>query len=111
ARSPASPRASASSRPRTACAARRLRRVLAAEGLFADDRKQRLPFLPRVVGLVCGRASAAERDVVENARRRWPAVRFDIRAVAVQGPNAVTEVIDAVRALDAEPEVDVIVVA
>jgi exodeoxyribonuclease VII large subunit len=88
-----------------------LRRVLAAEGLFAADRKRPLPFLPRVVGLVCGRASAAERDVVENARRRWPAVRFDIRAVAVQGPNAVTEVIDAVEALDRVPEVDVIVVA
>ena len=87
-----------------------LRRLLAAEGLFAADRKRPLPFLPRAVGLVCGRASAAERDVVENARRRWPAVRFEIRAVAVQGPNAVTEVIEALRALDAEPEVDVIVV-
>ena len=88
-----------------------LRRVLASEGLFAESRKRPLPFLPRVVGLVCGRASAAERDVVENARRRWPAVRFDIRNVAVQGPNAVPEVADAVAALDAAPEVDVIVVA
>jgi exodeoxyribonuclease VII large subunit len=88
-----------------------LRRVLAAEGLFAADRKKPLPFLPRVVGLVCGRASAAERDVVENARRRWPGVRFDIRAVAVQGPNCVPEVIDAIEALDREAEVDVIVVA
>ena len=88
-----------------------LRRVLAAEGLFAADRKRPLPFLPRVVGLVCGRASAAERDVVENARRRWPAVRFELRAVAVQGPNAVTEVIAAVQSLDAEAEVDVIVIA
>jgi len=88
-----------------------LRQLLAAEGLFAADRKHPLPFLPRVVGLVCGRASAAERDVVENARRRWPAVRFDIRAVAVQGPTAVTEVVEALRALDVEPEVDVIVVA
>jgi exodeoxyribonuclease VII large subunit len=87
-----------------------LRRVLAAEGLFAADRKRALPFLPRVVGLVCGRASAAERDVVENARRRWPAVRFDVRPVAVQGPNAVPEVLAAVEALDAEAEVDVIVV-
>lgn len=88
-----------------------LRRVLAAEGLFAAERKRPLPFLPRVIGLVCGRASAAERDVVENARRRWPAVRFDVRAVAVQGPTAVTEVIEAVQRLDGEPEVDVIVVA
>src|SRR5829696_2353470 len=88
-----------------------LRRLLAAEGLFDERRKRPLPFLPRVVGLVCGRASAAERDVVENARRRWPAVRFDVRAVAVQGATAVTDVVAAVRALDAEPEVDVIVVA
>ncbi len=88
-----------------------LRRVLAAEGVFAADRKKRLPFLPRVVGLVCGRASAAERDVVENARRRWPGVRFDIRAVAVQGPNCVPEVIDAIESLDREAEVDVIVLA
>jgi exodeoxyribonuclease VII large subunit len=88
-----------------------LRRVLSAEGLFAADRKKHLPFLPRVIGLVCGRASAAERDVVENARRRWPEVRFDVRAVAVQGPNAVPDVIAAVEALDAEPEVDVIIVA
>ncbi|MBI4943729.1 MAG: exodeoxyribonuclease VII large subunit [Actinobacteria bacterium] len=87
-----------------------LRRVLASEGLFAESRKRPLPFLPRVVGLVCGRASAAERDVVENAQRRWPAVRFDVRNVAVQGPNAVPEVVDAVAALDAAPEVDVIVV-
>lgn len=88
-----------------------LRRLLAAEGLFAADRKRPLPFLPRTVGLVCGRASAAERDVVENARRRWPAVRFEIRAVAVQGNRAVTDVIEAVQALDADPQVDVIVVA
>jgi exodeoxyribonuclease VII large subunit len=88
-----------------------LRRVLAAEGIFAADRKRPLPFLPRVVGLISGRASAAERDVVENARRRWPGVRFDVRSVAVQGPNSVPEVIAAVQVLDAEPEVDVIVVA
>ncbi|HET9658078.1 MAG TPA: exodeoxyribonuclease VII large subunit [Kineosporiaceae bacterium] len=88
-----------------------LRRMLAAEGLFAAERKRPLPFLPRRVGLVCGRASAAERDVVENARRRWPAVAFDIRAVAVQGVRAVPDVVAAVQALDAEPLVDVIVIA
>ena len=87
-----------------------LKVLLAAEGLFSDARKRSLPFLPRTVGLVCGRASAAERDVVENARRRWPAVQFRIREVAVQGVNAVTEVTDAVRLLDRDPEVDVIVV-
>ncbi len=89
----------------------RLKGVLAAEGLFAADRKRPLPFLPRTVGLVTGRASAAERDVLENARRRWPAVRFDVRAVAVQGHLAVEQVTDALRALDRDPQVDVIVLA
>jgi exodeoxyribonuclease VII large subunit len=87
-----------------------LRRILAAEGLFALDRKRPLPFLPQVIGLICGRASAAERDVVENARRRWPAVQFEIRPVAVQGPKAVTEVVAALQELDREPTVDVIVI-
>ncbi|GAB3681983.1 exodeoxyribonuclease VII large subunit [Angustibacter aerolatus] len=88
-----------------------LKRVLAAEGLLAADRKRPLPFLPEVVGLVCGRASAAERDVVENARRRWPAVRFAVRQVAVQGPNAVTQVTAALQELDRNPDVDVIIIA
>ncbi|MDQ1666881.1 MAG: exodeoxyribonuclease large subunit [Actinomycetota bacterium] len=87
-----------------------LRSVLAAEGLFAADRKRALPFLPAVVGLICGRASAAEKDVVENARRRWPAVRFRIEEVAVQGPSAVTDVAEALQRLDRDPEVDVIVI-
>jgi exodeoxyribonuclease VII large subunit len=89
----------------------RLRRMLDTEGLFAAERKRRLPFLPRVVGLVCGRGSAAEHDVLENARRRWPAVRFRVEAVAVQGPSAVIQVVDALRALDRDAEVDVIVLA
>ena len=88
-----------------------LKRVLAAEGLFDADRKRPLPFLPRVVGLVCGRESKAEHDVVVNARARWPQVEFDIREVAVQGPNAVGEVCRAVAALDADARVEVIVVA
>ena len=88
-----------------------LRKTLAAEGLFAPERKRPVPFLPRAVGLVTGRASAAERDVVENARRRWPAVQFRIENVAVQGPYAVTEVIAALQRLNAEPDVDVIVIA
>jgi exodeoxyribonuclease VII large subunit len=87
-----------------------LRNLLAAEGLFADSRKLPLPFLPRKIGLICGRASAAEHDVVENAKRRWPAVAFEIREVAVQGSNAVTEVSSAIKELDAMPDVDVIIV-
>ncbi|MFJ5828409.1 exodeoxyribonuclease VII large subunit [Streptomyces sp. NPDC093089] len=88
-----------------------LKRSLAAEGLFAPDRKKPLPFLPHRIGLVCGRASAAERDVLENARRRWPAVSFEVRNVAVQGVKAVPQVVQALRELDADDEVDVIVVA
>jgi len=88
----------------------RLRRSLADEGLFAPERKRPLPFLPRMVGLICGRDSAAERDVLDNAARRWPAVRFRVREVAVQGAYAVTEVTDALQELDADPAVDVIIV-
>ena len=87
------------------------RRLLAAEGLFAAERKRKLPFLPDTVGLICGRDSAAERDVVENARRRWPAVRFEIRNVAVQGPRAAADVIEALQSLDRLDQVDVIVVS
>ncbi|WP_304453512.1 exodeoxyribonuclease VII large subunit [Nocardiopsis sp. YSL2] len=88
-----------------------LRRTLSAEGLFEAARKRPLPFLPSTVGLVCGRDSAAERDVLENGRRRWPAVRFEVRPVAVQGDRAVREVMEALKDLDARPEVDVIIVA
>ena len=89
----------------------RLKRLLHAEGLFAPERKRPLPFLPHKVGLVTGRASAAERDVLENARRRWPAVRFRVEAVPVQGPMAVPAMVDALHRLDADREVDVVVIA
>ncbi|MBO0774558.1 MAG: exodeoxyribonuclease VII large subunit [Actinobacteria bacterium] len=89
----------------------RLRRALAAEGLFAAERKRRLPFLPGTVGLICGRDSAAERDVQRNASRRWPAVRFRVEECAVQGTYAVAEVTAALQRLDADPAVDVIVIA
>ncbi|MFI8926219.1 exodeoxyribonuclease VII large subunit [Streptomyces sp. NPDC053474] len=88
-----------------------LKKTLAGEGLFAADRKRPLPFLPQLIGLVCGRASAAERDVLENARHRWPAVRFEVRNVAVQGVHAVPQVVQAVKELDELAEVDVIIVA
>jgi len=88
-----------------------LKRTLAGEGLFDADRKKPLPFLPDAVGLVCGRGSAAEKDVVDNARHRWPALRIELREVAVQGPTAVAQVSRAVQELDASGLVDVIVVA
>jgi exodeoxyribonuclease VII large subunit len=89
----------------------RRRTALAAEGLFAMERKRRLPFLPGTIGLICGRDSAAERDVLQNAARRWPAVRFRVEQVAVQGPYAIEEIIAALQRLDADPAVDVIIIA
>jgi exodeoxyribonuclease VII large subunit len=88
-----------------------LKRVLAAEGLFDAGRRVPLPFLPAVVGLVCGRESKAEHDVVVNAQARWPQVEFVIREVAVQGVSAVPQVSKAIAELDADPRVEVIVVA
>ncbi|MDT4906972.1 MAG: exodeoxyribonuclease large subunit [Pseudonocardiales bacterium] len=88
-----------------------LKKLLAAEGLFAADRKRALPFLPRCIGLITGRASAAERDIVENARRRLPDVAFRIESVATQGASAVNEVVEALTRLDADAAVDVIVIA
>jgi len=87
-----------------------LKGVLAAEGLFSADRKVALPKLPRKVGLICGRNTDAEKDVVENARRRWPAVEFEIREVAVQGAAAVVEVSAALRELEEIEDVDVIII-
>ncbi|MDQ3308136.1 MAG: exodeoxyribonuclease VII large subunit [Actinomycetota bacterium] len=87
------------------------RQLLAAEGLFDPDRKQRLPFLPQRIGLIVGRNSAAERDVVDNARRRWPGVDFRIEYATVQGHDAARQVIEALAVLDGDPTVDVIVVA
>jgi exodeoxyribonuclease VII large subunit len=89
----------------------RLKKQLAAEGLFDRARKRRPPFLPGRIGLVTGRASAAERDVLTNSKRRWPAVEFRVVNVAVQGPSAVPQMIDALRVLDEDPAVDVIVLA
>ncbi len=87
-----------------------LKNRLAAEGLFSEDRKVDLPLLPKKVGLICGRNTDAEKDVVENARRRWPAVLFEIREVAVQGAAAVVEVSQALRELEENADVDVIII-
>jgi exodeoxyribonuclease VII large subunit len=89
----------------------RRRQLLAAEGLFETALKKPLPFLPGCVGLVTAPHSAAERDVVENARRRWPGVAFQTAYAAMQGTRAATEVIDALARLDRDPRVDVIVIA
>lgn len=88
-----------------------LRRQLAAEGLFDASKKLPLPYLPRTVGLITGRGSAAERDVLSVARDRWPAVDFRVINTAVQGAQAVSQVIDALQQLDADDEVDVIIIA
>jgi exodeoxyribonuclease VII large subunit len=87
------------------------KRLLQAEGLFDFARKRPLPFLPRRIGLITGADSAAERDVIENARRRWPAVRLVIRHALVQGPQAAEQIIAGLRQLDGIPEVEVIVIA
>ncbi|GAA2421545.1 exodeoxyribonuclease VII large subunit [Actinomadura vinacea] len=89
----------------------RLKQVLAAEGLFRPERKRQLPFLPGKVGLITGRDSDAEHDVLQNGRRRWPAVAFRVENTAVQGSYAVGEVMEALRRLDADPEIEVIVIA
>jgi exodeoxyribonuclease VII large subunit len=88
-----------------------LRKVLDAEGLFDPRLKRPLPFLPKLVGLITGRGGAAEHDVTTVAATRWPAVRFEIRNTAVQGPNAVAQIVEALRELDTHPQVDVIVLA
>ena len=87
-----------------------LKNQLAGEGLFNSDRKVALPLLPKVIGLICGRNTDAEKDVVENAKRRWPSVQFEIREVTVQGAAAVSEVSDALRELEANKDVEVIII-
>ena len=87
-----------------------LKNLLAGEGLFDSDRKVALPLLPKVIGLICGRNTDAEKDVVENAKRRWPSVLFEIREVTVQGAAAVSEVSDALRELEANKDVEVIII-
>ena len=87
----------------------RLRQQLIKEGLTLAERKQPLPFLPNLIGLITGANSDAEKDVLQNARLRWPEVRFKIQHTPVQGDKAAAEIIKAIQALDAESEVDVII--
>ena len=87
-----------------------LKNTLAQEGLFDSDRKVALPLLPQKIGLICGRNTDAEKDVVENAKRRWPSVQFEIREVTVQGAAAVSEVSESLRELEADKTVEVIII-
>jgi len=89
----------------------RLRSQFAAEGLFDASRKRPLPFLPQCIGLVTGKDSDAEKDVLRNAELRWPSVRFRVVHAAVQGDRTPADVVSALQTLDADPEVDVIIVA
>lgn len=89
----------------------RLRKLLDAEGLFDHRLKRPIPFLPNTIGLITGRASHAEHDVISVAKDRWPEVSFTIRNTAVQGTNTVPQVVEALRELDGDPAVDVIVIA
>ncbi|MCI9858093.1 exodeoxyribonuclease VII large subunit [Microbacterium proteolyticum] len=88
-----------------------LRVQLRSEGLFDPVRKKKLPFLPHCIGLITGENSDAEKDVHRNAELRWPRVRFRTKHAAVQGERCVPETIAALKALDADPDVDVIVIA
>ena len=88
-----------------------LRRALDAEGLLDPSLKQPLPLLPHRIGLITGKDSDAQKDVIRNTLLRWPAAQFEVREVAVQGAHAPREVMAALADLDAHPEVDVIVIA
>jgi len=89
----------------------RLRTQLREDGLFEPSRKKPLPFLPHCIGLITGKDSDAEKDVLRNAQLRWPAVRFRVRHAAVQGDRSAADIVAGIRELDADPEVDVIIVA
>ena len=87
----------------------RLKTVLAAEGLFAEERKRSLPFLPRRIGVVTGNDAAAKRDVVTTIRSRFPPATVLVAETYVQGPRAAAEIVAALGALCAEPDMDVVV--
>jgi exodeoxyribonuclease VII large subunit len=89
----------------------KLRQQIIKEGLTDPSRKKPLPFLPGKIGLVTGANSDAEKDVLQNARNRWPEVQFEVIHTLVQGDRAAAEIIMAIQQLDAMADVDVIIVA
>jgi len=88
-----------------------LRAKLRAEGVIDESKRKPLPFLPNRIGLITGQASDAEKDVRENVLQRWPDAKFEIEYVPVQGEASPAAVVSAIQKLDANPEVDVIVIA
>ena len=89
----------------------RLKAKLAAEGLFAEERKRRVPLLPRRIGLVTGNDAAAKRDVLTTIRSRFPGADIVVAETLLQGPRAAQGIVDALRAVCEQPHVDVIVLA
>ncbi len=88
----------------------KLRKDLREEGLFRPELKKPLPFLPRKIGLITAKDSAAERDVIRMAHDRWP-IEFNVKHIRVQGRYTVGEALTSLNMLDAEPDVDVIIIA
>jgi len=89
----------------------KLKQQLISEGLADPARKKPLPFLPQCIGLITGANSDAEKDILQNAKLRWPEVKFEIANTHVQGEKAVTEIVFALDQLEAMPEVDVIIIS
>lgn len=88
-----------------------LRKKLKGEGLFDESNKIPLPEIPHNIGIVCGPKARAEGDIITNVMLRWPTVRFTVKHAHVQGAQCPPEVIQAIQELDADPNVDVIIVA
>lgn len=89
----------------------KLRQQLIAEGLTAPERKKPLPFLPGKIGLITGAKSDAEKDILQNARLRWPEVQFEVINTLVQGDKAPAEIVMAMQQLDQMPDVEIIIIA
>ncbi|HSX22816.1 MAG TPA: exodeoxyribonuclease VII large subunit [Gaiellaceae bacterium] len=89
----------------------RLKTKLAAEGLFAAERKRPLPLLPRRIGLVTGNDAAAKRDVLTTIQTRFPPANVLVAETYVQGPRAALEIVAAIRELCEQPDVDVLILA
>ncbi|PIE99669.1 MAG: exodeoxyribonuclease VII large subunit, partial [Propionibacterium sp.] len=89
----------------------RRKRQLQAEGLFDLDRKQKLPFLPKAIGLIAGQNSDAERDVRTHIARRWPVANIVFKPALVQGPDAAQTIVKGLAELVENPKVEVIVIA